>query len=107
AMSLLLATTPPNRRGRAVGFYQGGFLIGGMAGPAIGGLLAAISLRAPFFFYAGTLVVAGVVGLLFLRPVHVVVTAEKAVTTSPIPFRKVLTDERFRAACIANFASGW
>ena len=38
-----------------------------MAGPAIGGLLAAISITAPFFFYAATLAVAGTVGLLLLR----------------------------------------
>ncbi len=107
AMSLLLATTSPDRRGRAVGFYQGGFLIGGMAGPAIGGLLAVISLRAPFFFYAGTLVVAGVVGLVFLRPVSKAVKVDGAQEALSIPFRVVLADERFRAACIANFASGW
>ena len=53
-------------RGRAAGFFQGGFLLGGMTGPAVGGLLALISLTAPFFFYAGTLAVAGVVGLLLL-----------------------------------------
>lgn len=107
AMSLLLGSTPPSRRGRAVGFYQGGFLIGGMAGPAIGGLLAVISLRAPFFFYAGTLVIAGVVGLLFLRPVSTAVRQEAGTDAALIPFRMVLRDERFRAACVANFASGW
>lgn len=107
AMSLLLATTPQSMRGRAVGFYQGGFLIGGMAGPAIGGLLAVISLRAPFFFYAGTLVVAGAVGLMFLRPASKAVSGAKTPESTPIPFRVVLSDERFRAACIANFASGW
>ncbi len=107
AMSLLLATTPQSMRGRAVGFYQGGFLIGGMAGPAIGGLLAVISLRAPFFFYAATLVVAGTVGLMFLRPVSQAVSGAKTPESVAIPFRVVLSDERFRAACIANFASGW
>ncbi len=107
AMSLLLATTPQSMRGRAVGFYQGGFLIGGMAGPAIGGLLAVISLRAPFFFYAGTLVIAGVVGLMFLRPASTAVAGSKPSESVAIPFRVVLSDERFRAACIANFASGW
>lgn len=107
AMSLLLATTSSERRGRAVGFYQGGFLVGGMAGPAIGGLLAVISLRAPFFFYAGTLVVAGAVGLLFLRPASKAAQVNDAQETHAIPFRVVLADERFRAACLANFASGW
>lgn len=107
AMTLLLGTTAPSMRGRAVGFYQGGFLIGGMAGPAIGGLLAVISLRAPFFFYAGTLVIAGVVGLAFLRPVSKHKKAESADAAPPIPFRVVIFDPRFRAACLANFASGW
>jgi MFS family permease len=107
AMSLLLGTTAPSMRGRAVGFYQGGFLIGGMAGPAIGGLLAVISLRAPFFFYAGTLVVAGIVGLLFLRPVSRAVKDAGPGEVASVPFRVVLADRRFRAACLANFASGW
>ena len=68
AMTLLLGSTGPELRGRAAGFFQGGFLIGGMTGPAVGGLLSAISLTAPFFFYAGTLAVAGAVGLALLRP---------------------------------------
>jgi DHA1 family multidrug resistance protein-like MFS transporter len=42
AMSLLIAATSPSMRGRAMSVYHGGFLIGGMAGPAVGGLLAVI-----------------------------------------------------------------
>lgn len=107
AMSLLLGTTAPSMRGRAVGFFQGGFLIGGMAGPAIGGLLAVISLRAPFFFYAATLTIAGIVGLVFLR--RNARTAPDAVEPPEpaVPFRRVLLDRRYQAACLANFASGW
>ncbi|MDJ0376161.1 MFS transporter [Cryobacterium sp. PH31-L1] len=108
AMTLLLRTAEPGRRARAIGFYQGGFLIGGMAGPAIGSLLATISLTAPFFFYAGTLTVAGLVGLLLLRSggrgSALAAADASAVRT---PFRTVLRDERFRAACTANFAQGW
>jgi MFS family permease len=108
AMTLLLRTAEPGRRARAIGFYQGGFLIGGMAGPAIGSLLATISLTAPFFFYAGTLTVAGLVGLLLLRSggrgSALAAADASAVRT---PFRNVLRDERFRAACLANFAQGW
>jgi DHA1 family multidrug resistance protein-like MFS transporter len=107
AMTLLLGTTAPSMRGRAVGFYQGGFLIGGMAGPALGGLLAVISLRAPFFFYAGTLLIAGIVGIAFLRPASKHNRSEEADAAPPIPFRVVLADRRFRAACLANFSSGW
>lgn len=106
AMTLLLGSTSPALRGRAVGFYQGGFLIGGMAGPALGGLLAAISLTAPFFFYAGTLAVAGIIGIALLkRKEHDVAAPSEA--QAPVPFRAVLRDTRFQAACLANLAQGW
>lgn len=115
AMTLLLGTTSAAHRARAVGFYQGGFLIGGMTGPAIGGLLATISLTAPFFFYAATLAVAGVVGLVLLRPASGrsaraaagADTDADAAENPLVPFRDVLRDVRFRAACLANFAQGW
>ncbi|WP_291043365.1 MFS transporter [Herbiconiux sp.] len=104
AMTLLLASSDPSIRGRAVGFYQGGFLIGGMAGPAVGGLLSGISLHAPFFFYAGTLVVAGGVGLALLR------RHDRSEVKSAEParsFREVLRDRRYQAALLANLAQGW
>ncbi len=104
AMTLLLRSTSPGMRGRSVGFYQGGFLIGGMAGPAIGGVLATISLTAPFFFYAGTLAIAGLVGVLMLRPKS---RASDIGGGDGVPLRVVLRDPRFRAACLANFANGW
>jgi len=105
AMTLLLGATDPSIRARAVGFYQGGFLVGGMAGPALGGLLATISLTAPFFFYAATLAVAGLVGVLLLRRVRE--PASTTTTAPPVPLGVVLRDVRFRAACVANFAQGW
>src|SRR6478736_2220231 len=57
AASLLQRVVDADQRGRATGLWQSGFLIGAIAGPAIGGPLTAISLRAPFFVYAGTLAV--------------------------------------------------
>ncbi len=108
AMTLLLRTAEPSRRARAIGFYQGGFLIGGMAGPAIGSLLATISLTAPFYFYAATLTVAGLVGLFLLRSGgRGSALASAHASALRTPFRQVLRDERFRAACLANFAQGW
>jgi MFS transporter, DHA1 family, multidrug resistance protein len=105
AMTLLLGSTAPAIRGRAVGFYQGGFLIGGMAGPALGGVLAIVSLRAPFFFYAGTLAIAGLIAVFLLKPRAIETT--DAAASPAIPFREVLHDRRYRAACLANFAQGW
>ncbi|ROP77646.1 putative MFS family arabinose efflux permease [Frigoribacterium sp. PhB107] len=108
AMTLLLASTTPDRRARSIGFYQGGFLVGGMAGPALGGLLATVSLTAPFFFYAGTLAVAGIVGILLLSPPRRGDAAAAAAAAEPArPLADVLRDVRFRAACVASFTQGW
>ena len=104
AMTLLLASSEPAVRGRAVGFYQGGFLIGGMAGPAVGGLLAGISLHAPFFFYAATLVVAGAVGLALLKRHH---RDPSAPVEPATPLRQVLRDRGYQTALLANLAQGW
>ena len=58
AMSLILRTVDPAHRGRATSTYQSGFLFGGLAGPAVGASVVALSIRAPFFVYAGTLTLA-------------------------------------------------
>ena len=107
AMTLLIGSTSTAMRARSIGFYQGGFLIGGMTGPALGGLLTTISLTAPFFFYAATLAVAGIVGVLLLRPRTIAVPTDTEGTPVSVPFREVLKDRGFRAACLANFAQGW
>jgi MFS family permease len=107
AMTLLLASTTPDRRARSIGFYQGGFLVGGMAGPALGGLLATVSLTAPFFFYAATLAVAGIVGILLLSPPRRGDAATAAAVEPARPLADVLRDVRFRTACVASFAQGW
>ncbi|QDP99008.1 MFS transporter [Microlunatus elymi] len=104
AMTLLLTSVPADRRGRATGIYQGGFLLGGMAGPAVGGVLATISLTAPFVFYAGTLIVAGTVGLLLL---HTSGQQLGGTEQPPVPFREVVADKRYQAACLTNLAQGW
>jgi MFS family permease len=104
AFTLLLTSVEAGVRGRAAGFFQAGFLIGGITGPAVGGVLAAISLTAPFFFYAGTLVVAGTVGLVLLRRR----SAEPTETAeSVVSFRAVVGDARYQAACVTNLAQGW
>jgi MFS family permease len=105
AFTLLLTSVEAGVRGRAAGFFQAGFLIGGITGPAIGGVLSAISLTAPFFFYAGTLVVAGTVGLVLLRSRSA--KPEDDPAASLVPFRTVIRDARYQAACFSNLAQGW
>ncbi|HEX6759262.1 MAG TPA: MFS transporter, partial [Propionibacteriaceae bacterium] len=105
AFTLLLTSVEAGVRGRAAGFFQAGFLIGGITGPAIGGVLSAISLTAPFFFYAATLVVAGTVGLVLLRGRSA--KPEDETAASLVPFRTVIRDSRYQAACFSNLAQGW
>jgi MFS family permease len=66
AGSLLMRSVSDDYRARAQSLYNGGFLLGGISGPAFGGLLAGISLRAPFFVYSVTLAMAAITALFFL-----------------------------------------
>ena len=70
AMALLLRSVGPEQRGRAAGAFQGGFLLGGVAGPAVGGLVTGISIRLPFFVYAVTLGAAVVVVVTMMAHTH-------------------------------------
>ena len=70
AISVLLGGHLSEQRGRAVGTFSGGFLLGGITAPAVGGLVTEWSLRAPFFIYAATLAAAGAPGWLLL-PRHI------------------------------------
>jgi MFS family permease len=101
AASLLVRVTPDHLRGRAQGVWAGSFLIGMIAGPAVG-TVANFSLRAPFFLYAGTLVVAGLLGLGALR--HSELAARHAVRTAPMPLRDAFANRAYLAALAAAFA---
>lgn len=69
AVSIVLHVATQRNRGQAMGIYRSGFLLGGIVGPAAGGAALGISLRAPFFLYAGTLALSAAVALVFLgRP---------------------------------------
>ena len=68
AGSIIMRSVSDEHRGRAQSVYNGAFLVGGIAGPAIGGALSVISLRAPFFTYSIMLFCAGSVGYFFLSP---------------------------------------
>lgn len=115
AMALLLRTTGPNQRGRAASAFQAGFLLGGITGPVVGGLVVGISIRAPFFVYAGTLAMATVVALLFLKkpePKPDVTQAADPEALAPVAdeapasIRRALRSGAYRAALAANFVNG-
>jgi DHA1 family multidrug resistance protein-like MFS transporter len=106
AMSLLVRMVPSATRGRAVGLWQGGFLLGGITGPALGGVVTGISIRLPFFLYAGTLAMAGTVALVALRHTPLADRDDPA-TASRTTLGTALRDPAYRAALIANFADSW
>ena len=115
AMSLLLRVVSADQRGRASAAWQGGFLIGGVSGPAIGGLVLAVSIRAPFFFYAGTLAIATIVAIVFLSPQRIARRERAVEAAGGEPAEKIsgwaelaqaLRTRAYRAALAVNLASG-
>jgi MFS family permease len=101
AASLLIRVTPDHQRGQAQGVWAGSFLLGMIAGPAVG-TIASFSLRAPFFIYAGTLVVAGLLGLGALR--HSELAAPTATRTAPLALASAFRNRAYLAALAAAFA---
>lgn len=113
AMALLLRVVDAPRRGRASAVFQAGFLFGGVAGPAAGGIVLAWSVRAPFFFYAATLAAATVVALVFLTRAHLiereetVEDIESAGESSAATLGRFLRMPAYRAALGVNFLNGF
>jgi MFS family permease len=109
AQALLLASVPGDQRGRASGLYTGGFLLGGITGPALGGVVAAWSLRAPFFLYGALLVVPAVIAAVALRPAARPVTRRAAARPreSLAVLAEALRSRAYRTVAAVNFADGF
>ncbi|GAC1323579.1 MAG: MFS transporter [Mycobacteriales bacterium] len=109
ATSLLLRSVPADKRARAAGLFQGGFLLGGITGPAFGGLVTGISIRAPFFLYAATLAVAGSIGLAALPRTAVGArpTPDSGAVEERTTLGQALRLPAYRAALAANLADSW
>jgi MFS family permease len=110
ALALLLRVVDNSQRGRASSAYQGGFLLGGVAGPAVGGLVVAWSIRAPFFVYAVTLIMAGIVALVFLSNSRLhareeLVSGGEAGKLETL--RIAMKDGAYRAALVVNLITGF
>jgi len=106
ATSLLVRMVPTSQRARAVGLWQGGFLLGGIAGPGLGGVVTSVSIRLPFFLYAGTLAVAGSVAIVALR--HTPLADKSAAAGQPhTTLRTALRHPAYRAALATVFADSW
>ncbi|MDO3396508.1 MFS transporter [Nocardioides sp. SOB44] len=106
AMALLVRLAPPSIRGRVSSAYASSFLVGGMLGPVLGGLLASFGLRLPFIVYAGALVVAVVVVGTRLSGARLRPAADQP-QRPPMLVGEALDHPAYRAALASGFANGW
>ena len=110
AMGLLIRLAPPQARGRISSLYSGSFLLGNIAGPAAGGLLAGLGLQLPFLVYAAALVLVAILIATMLPAVKAVpahlrnVAAKKQ---AALPLRDALALPAYRAVLTSGFANGW
>ncbi len=122
ATTLLLRVAAAAQRGQTQSVYRGGFLLGGIVGPALGGAVVGVSLRAPFFVYAGTLVLAALAAATLLprspartvgAQVQLGVGEDDGLPSAVVPeppvttVRTAVRSPAYRAACAGNFAVGF
>jgi MFS family permease len=107
AGSVIMRSVDDQHRGQAQSVYQGAFLLGGIAGPAVGGLLSIISLRAPFFVYSILLFVSGIVALAFLKSDSAVHHINKSKENESTSIAQAFAMKPYRIALILAFISTW
>ena len=105
--SLIFRAVDDAHRARALSVFQGSFLIGGITGPAMGGALATISLRAPFFAYAVLLIIAGTIGYIYLGRAEAAKGDSKAKFQEAITLKEAMQLPAYRYALILSFISAW
>lgn len=106
AMALLVRLAPPSARGRVSSAYGSAFLVGGMIGPVIGGLLAGWGLRAPFIVYAVALLVAAAVVAIGLGGTRLQ-PAEDRATREVMTLAEAWHSPVYRAVLASGIANGW
>jgi MFS family permease len=113
AFSLLLRISPTHARARAAGTMQGGFLVGGMVGPGLGGLLTEVAPWVPFVTYGVSLLVAAAVAITTL-PAPLAAPEGSGLREEPDgraerldSARRMFTDHAFVVILVANVAVGW
>jgi len=106
AVALIVRLAPPEIRGRVSSAYGSAFLLGGIGGPVVGGLLGNLGLRVPFLVYAVALVAAAALVGGLIRP-HALRPAADAPVRPLFTVREALRDNAYRAALGSSFANGW
>ncbi len=106
AMAFLARKSPPSIRGRVSGAYASAFLIGNIAGPVVGSVLAVFGYRVPFLIYGTALVVAAGLVFFLLRDSRLA-DRGKPDTRPDMKLAEAWERPAFRAALTSFFANGW
>ena len=107
AGSVIMRSVDDEHRGRAQSVYNGAFLLGGVSGPAIGGLLSLISLRAPFFAYSAMLLISGTVAYFFLKGERIGTRQKDLDSGEHTTVREALAMKPYRIALVLVFVVSW
>ena len=107
AGALILRVVSDSQRGRAQSLYNGGFIAGGVAGPAFGGALIAISPRAPFFIYSSLLIAAGSVSLIYLHESRLGAKEESTAEERALTIREALRIKPYLFSLFLAFLGSW
>jgi len=107
ASSVILRSVNDAQRGHAQSVYNGSFLLGAIAGPAIGGALAAVSLRAPFFVYAIALSISGTVAFIFFTSEHLQAPKKSEGKKAVMSLKEALSLKGYRYALVITFVASW
>nr|WP_231986622.1 MFS transporter [Mycobacterium sp. 852002-40037_SCH5390672] len=105
ALGLMIHISPPDARGRIAGLFTTSFMVGAVAGPAVGGLAAGWGLTAPFVVYGVAML--GVAVVLFYSLRNSALAAPPPPTRSTVTLREALRVRAYRSALLSNFATGW
>lgn len=109
ATALLVEASPPQGRARVASVNAAGFLLGGLLGPVLGGIVAGFGIRAPFIFYFFTLVAAAIVVTIALRSKHALPQSAPGSKTGgdEMQLREALRLPTYRSLLLSQFAFGW
>lgn len=106
AIALLVRLAPASIRARVSSAYASAFLLGGIGGPVVGGLLGGLGLRVPFLVYAVALLIAAGIVAVFLG--HASLRPAPGSPVMPaVTLGEAWGDSAYRAAFGSGFANGW
>lgn len=121
ATALIAKVSPVEARGRVASLNAAGFLLGGLLGPVLGGVVAVFGIRAPFVFYFLTLVAAATVVAIALRgsPAAAAPGSDRAraagsgsgsaagSSAETMDLREALRVPQYRSLLFSAFGFGW